>query len=176
MTASKDYPIDFIKRTQEILTDYYQDFQSKDREVTFLLNCLLGLIITIAESEKRKERIFKGNIDDSFLLLIPDKIGFIHSNKLAMEFTKENLTEVMEVTVMIGHKNDLKEKKKSWFLNKIRNSIAHQNIEAINNEDEKWIGVRLWNINYDNKKDFEIIFTIEELKKFAIELSKKYLL
>jgi len=171
MTEIKNYPIDFIKRTQEILLEHYQHFEDKDREVTFLLNCLLGLIITIAENKKREETIFKGNIDEQFLSLIPDRVGFIDSKKLNIDLTEKDLTEV---TINVGHKNDLKKKAKSWFLNKIRNGIAHQNIEQIN-EDEKWIGVRLWNIDYDRKKNFEIIFTIEELKKLAIELSRKYL-
>jgi len=175
MGASKNYEIDFITRTREILTKYYPDFQDKGREVTFLLNCLLGLIITtVAESKKKgKGAIFKVEIDESFLLLIPDKIGFINSNKLvidSMDFIDRN---EMEVRVPIGHKNDLKKMTKLWFLEKIRNGIAHQNIKSIN-ENESWIGIMLWNENH-NKKDFEIIFTIDELKNLAIEISKKYL-
>ena len=62
---------------------------------------------------------------------------------------------------------------KRWFIRKLRNCIAHQNIYGIN-KDSKWIGVRLWNIN-NSKKDFEIVFTIDELKNYVIELAKNYL-
>lgn len=68
----------------------------------------------------------------------------------------------------------IRRKNKFWLIKKIRNGIAHQNIKGIN-ENDKWIGVRLWNNTNTFKKDFEIIFTIEELKSLAIALSDKYL-
>lgn len=171
MTATNNYRIDFVKRTKEILEGNFQFFEEKDREVTFLLNCLLGLIVTISENEKRKEKVFKGNIDTDFLTLIPDKIGFVERRQVDDDLTNPDLTEL---NVKVGHKYDLKKKSKLWLINKIRNGIAHQNIEGINAND-KWTGVRLWNSNNDSRKDFEIIFVIEELKRFAIALSDKYL-
>ncbi len=170
MTAIKNYKIDFIKRTKEILEGNYQYFQNKDREVTFLLNCLLGLIIAISENEKKKRTVFKENIDDSFIEFIPDKIGFLDSQKFDKDLTNKNLTEL---NLKIGHRNDLKGKNKLWFINKLRNGIAHQNIEEVN-KNGVWTGVRLWNLN-NSRKDFEIVFTIEELKKIAIKLSDMYL-
>lgn len=171
MSAISNYRIDFIQRTREILETDYQIFEDKDREVTFFLNCLLGLIVTISENEKREKKVFKDNIDSDFLTLIPDKVGFVESNRVDDDLTNTNLTEL---NVKVGHKNDLKGKSQLWFINKIRNGIAHQNIKGIN-EGKKWIGVLLWNTNNASKKDFEIIFTIEELKDLAIALSKKYL-
>ena len=171
MSAIINYRIDFIQRTREILEANYQSFEDKDREVTFFLNCLLGLIVTISENEKRGKKVFKDNIDSDFLTLIPDKVGFVESNRVDDDLTSTDLTEL---NVKVGHKNDLKGKSQLWFIKKIRNGIAHQNIKGIN-EDEKWIGVRLWNTNNASKKDFEIIFTIEELKSLAIALSDKYL-
>lgn len=171
MSEIKHYRIDIIKRTKEILEKNFQNFEEKDREVTFLLNCLLGLIVAISENEKKKEKVFKGKIDVDFLDLIPDKIGFVERNQADDDLTNTDLTEL---NVKVGHKNDLKTKSKLWLINKIRNGVAHQNIEGIN-EDKKWIGVRLWNTNNDSKKDFEIVFNVEELKKFAIALSDEYL-
>lgn len=171
MTAIKNYRIDFIKRTKEILEENFQSFEEKDREVTFLLNCLLGLIVTISENEKTEKKVFKDNIDNDFITLVPDKIGFVKRNRVDVDLTHVDLTEL---NVKVGHKEDLKRKNKFWLIKKIRNGIAHQNIEGIN-ENDKWIGVRLWNNTNTFKKDFEIIFTIEELKSFAIALSDKYL-
>lgn len=170
MTAIKNYKLDFIKRTKEILERKYQDFENEDREVTFLLNCLLGLIITISENEKKKQTVFIGNIDESFMKLIPNKIGFIDNHKFDKDFTNSDLTEL---NLKIGHKADLKGKDKLWFIKKLRNGIAHQNIQGVN-ENNIWTGVRLWNSN-NSRKDFEIVFTIEELENLAIKLSDIYL-
>jgi len=169
MTELKNYKIDFIKRTNEILEDNFESFREKDREITLLLNCLLGLIVTISENEKKEKKVFKNNIDDCFLALIPDKLGFIVNKKVETDLISEqNAT----LTVSIGHKKDLKGRSQLWFINKIRNCIAHQNIEAIN-DDGKWVGVRLWNTK-NSTKDFEIIFTVKELKSFATTLSERY--
>lgn len=170
MTAIEKYKIDIVKRTKEILDENYKSFEEKDREVTLLLNCLLGLIVAISENEKRKKKVFKDNIDDYFLSLIPDKVGFVESNRVGDDLTDAN---IKQLNVKVGHKEDLKGKSQLWFINRIRNGIAHQNIEGIN-ENDKWIGVRLWNTNA-SIKDFEIIFTIEELKNLATTLSGKYL-
>jgi hypothetical protein len=171
MGAIKNYKIDFIKRTKEILEENFQNFEEKDREVTFLLNCLLGLIVTISENEKTEKKVFKDNIDNDFLTMIPNKIGYVKRDRVDDDLTNVDLTEL---SVKVGHKKNLKGKNKLWLINKIRNGIAHQNIEGIN-ENDRWIGVRLWNNTSASKKDFEIIFTIEELKNLAIALSDKYL-
>lgn len=168
------YPIEFVQRTYEILEKEYDYIKEKeDREVTFLMNCLLGLIVTVSEEENRKSNVFNGNIDDDFLALVPQKIGFL---KMTHVDTDTDLTNmgVTEWNVPVGHWNDLKKIKKSWLLKKIRNGIAHQHIDGVN-ENGRWVGVRLWNEPVNNVKDFEIIFTIEQLRNFAIKISKKYL-
>lgn len=170
MSAINNYKIEFVKRTKEILEENFQSFTDKDREATFLLNCLLGLIVTISENEKKKQKVFKSTIDNDFLALIPDKIGFIKKNQSETDLTENTLPHLC---VHVGHKNDLIGISQLWLINKIRNGIAHQNIEGVN-ENNIWVGIRLWNTN-DSKKDFEIIFTIEELKNFALALSTKYL-
>ncbi|MDX9694537.1 MAG: HEPN family nuclease [Bacteroidales bacterium] len=164
------YKIDIIKRTFEILNDHYPHFKDKDREVTFLMNCLLGLIVAIFENEKMKRTILKGNIDEQFLSLIPNKIGFLNSRDISENLTSQDLTQI---SLNVHHKDNLSKKDKYWFVNKIRNSIAHQNIEGIN-ENGIWVGVRMWN-SYNNKKDFEIVFQVDELKKFASELASLFI-
>ena len=165
-----NYKIEIIKRTKEILENDYPTYQEKDREVTFLMNCLLGLIIAISENEKKIRTVLKGNIDDDFLSLIPEKIGFMDSKKIKDDLTNSDLTQI---SINVQHKDNLTSKDKFWFVNKIRNAIAHQNIYGIN-ENQKWVGVRLWNMNND-KKDFEVIFQIDELKNFALKLAEMYL-
>lgn len=170
MGAIENYPIDIIKRTKEILEDskLHAVLKKEDREVAFLLNCLLGLIVAISENEKRKSEVFKGNIDDDFLKLIPQKVGFIKKDNNKYDLTKEK-----QINLYIGHRGDLKQKTKQWFINKIRNSIAHQNIDGVSVKGE-WTGVCLSNI-YSSRKDFEIIFSVEELRNFALKLSTIYL-
>jgi hypothetical protein len=159
MSEIENYRIDIVKRTNEILVDYYPVFQENDREVTFLMNCLLGIIIAITETEKDSRNYLRGNIDDDFIKFIPEKIGFILSKNIKEDLTTCDLTEI---NINVGHKLNLIGRDKFWLLTRIRNCIAHQNIFGIN-ENKKWIGVRLWNMN-NSKKDFEIVFTIDELK------------
>jgi HEPN pEK499 p136 len=167
----ENYKIEFVQRTREILETDFIHFKSKDREATFLLNCLLGLVVLISENEKLTKTVFKGRIDQDFLSFIPEKIGFAQKNiESSVDLTE---TERSQFAISVGHKPELLTKDKLWFINKIRNGIAHQNIEAINQE-KTWIGIRLWN-EYQSKRDFEIIFTMEELKNFAISLADKYL-
>jgi hypothetical protein len=113
---------------------------------------------------------FKGKIDDVFLCNLPEKIGFTIKSSNKVNLSDSDLTKI---ETKVGHKNDLKNYTKLWFVNKLRNGIAHQNIEGIN-EDEVWIGLKLWNTNND-LIDFEIIFTIEELKKLALKIADDYL-
>ena len=167
------YPIEFIERTKEILQKDFHYFEEKNKEVTFLMNCLLGLIVTVSEEENRKLEVFKGKIDDDFLDLVPKKIGFVEGTQMDDNF---DLTDnsVTELNLPVGHWDDLKKKDKFWFLNKIRTAIAHQNIKGVN-ENEKWVGVSLYNETNSKLKDFQITFTIENLRKFANEISEKYL-
>lgn len=170
----EDYPIGFIRRTKEILEKNYPHFEENDREVTFLLNCLLGLIVAVREAEvKSKVKVFDGNIDDDFLALVPETIGFVKTtdNDIGKDLTESN---VNRVDFPVSHKKDLGNQTKPWLLKMIRHGIAHQNLLPINNDGE-WVGVRLWNEPVRKVKDFEIVFMIEELKKFAIGLSSKYL-
>lgn len=170
MSAIKNYKIDFVSRTKELLNDNFADFKTKDKEVTFLLNCLLGLIVNVSENEKKSKLTFKGKIDADFISQLPDKVGFIIKKQHSEDLTDER---VKKIEIKIGHKSDLKSQDKFWFINKLRNGIAHQNIEGIN-EGDKWVGVRIWN-TYNEERDFEIIFTIDQLKNLAIKIADDYL-
>lgn len=171
MSAIGYYPIDFVKRTKDLVLKNFDKFKDEDSEVTFLLNCLLGLIVSVSENEKKSNKTFKGKIDDDFLLNLPDKIGFIINNSNDNEISNTNL---FEINTKIGHKDDLKTRTKLWFINILRNCIAHQNIQAIN-DDTKWVGLKLFNTNNSDVKDFEIIFTIQELKDLSIKIAEEYL-
>jgi hypothetical protein len=60
------------------------------------------------------------------------------------------------------------------FLKSLRNGVAHQNIEPIN-EDGKWTGVRIWNLSHPEKvKDFEASFNYKQLKNLSLFLAQKY--
>jgi hypothetical protein len=160
---------DFIKRTKEILDQEYDYFkENKDREVTFLLNCLLGTIVAVTES---KDKNLESKIDDEFLKLLPDEIGFIKTKNQGLYNISNTSTNSIEFIVC--HKDNLKEKRKSWLLKKIRNGIAHLNIKWENEMGECKV-IRLWNEPVPNIKDFEIVFTIQKLRNFAVELSKMF--
>jgi len=170
MTAISNYKIDIIPRTKEILEAYYPHFNDNNREVTFLMNCLLGIIVAISENENSNRKNFGDLIDEEFLSYIPQKIGYINSKNIAADLTNMDLTEI---GFNVQHKENLVSKSKYWLINKLRNGIAHQNIEEVNN-DLNWVGVRISNLHF-GKKDFEIIFQIEELKQFSIYIANKFI-
>jgi hypothetical protein len=166
----KNYKIDFVERTREVFLNDFDYFKSKGREVTFLLNFLLGLIVTVNEV-KGKNKAKKGKIED-LSEYIPDKIGFLKKG-----FEKNHLKDslINSIEIQIGHKDDISlQFDKQDFLLKIRNGIAHQHIEGIS-RDGIWEKIRLWNVKDSKIIDFEIIFTIEELKNLAIKIADDYL-
>jgi len=167
MSSINNYKVEFVQRTKDLLETNFIAFKEKDKEVTFLLNCLLGLILTVSESSK-----FIGILKDDFIDFIPDKFGFLvkghtQNNDLANCLIKK-------IEIKVGHKAELKNCQKQWLVQKLRNGIAHQNIEAIN-ENNVWKGVKIFNVNNDKVKDFEIIFTIEQLKALAIKIADDYI-
>lgn len=169
---------DFVRKTNEMLRDNWDYLQGKDKEVTFLLNCMLGLIVAIVEDEEiaknKFSQLFKDDFDKCFLKLLPDKIGFIDPKQMDCS----NLVdEGAAVNVVVVHKDALTKKHLHCLLKRIRNGIAHLNIEFENNKEGQIEAIRLWNnpTSYaKNVKDVEIEFTVNELKKLAIELSKRY--
>jgi hypothetical protein len=160
-----NYPKDFVERTKKLINTHYDCIKKTSKlEVTFLINCLLGLIVAVAENGKGKGLIKEKNFLGSI-----EKIGF-----LKKDTTKQNLISSDETTIKVAHKESLGEYKYEWFLTKIRNAIAHQHIEPIN-KDEKWTGVKMWNEPTDGIKDFEIELTNTELKELALKIAEEYL-
>ncbi|SHK16423.1 hypothetical protein SAMN02745216_02992 [Desulfatibacillum alkenivorans DSM 16219] len=172
MTEMHSFSRDFVKRTHEMLVNSYCHFLEKDKEVTFLLNCLLGLIVTVSENPDR-DSPFSGDIDDEFFNVIPNQIGYIQFNELDVG----NLCDTQVTStpgLSVKHKIDLKNNmKKSWFIRKIRHAIAHTNIEPLN-QHGSIVSVRLYNITKSKIKDFEIIFTVDQLRVFALYISDEY--
>ena len=77
-----NYPKEFVERTLNLLDQFYDEARSKELEVTFLLNCLLGLIIAtyeqldLCQGDFFKKRLAEGEISD----FIPNKIAKIDLN------------------------------------------------------------------------------------------------
>lgn len=170
MSVPKDYKKDFPKNTKILFSKYYEKIEKDSGlEVTFLMNCLLGLIVTV--SEKHKEELknikiscFDENLPESFELSSSDESSeLIHRNK--------------------GYYNRLYA---SRFIRKLRNGISHQHITPLPEIDEddseqKWEKIKIEdfyikkNKNGDvinEIKNFEIILTIEQLKHLAIAISE----
>jgi len=180
---NENFDKEFISRTIKIVEKLFDAAKREEYEVTFLLNCLLGLIVTTNEDLEKKEsdffdkRINSEGISD----WIPNKItqlSFKDGYKTISNKLKDvNLTTITEDFVINDFKvfvnKDLHNLSLKKLIRKIRNGIAHKNIEAVN-DLEHWTGVRIWN-NKDNMKDFEIEFTIGELKLFSTEVARNYL-
>ncbi len=153
------YDTEFIKRTQTLINGYHEKYT-----ITLLLNCLLGLIILPNEFKGRKGRKFTFLNQD--IQSIKEIQGIISKNNFLFNPTKKKKGD--------GYVSDKKSLKN--FLKKIRNGIAHQQIEPIN-ENGEWKGVRIKDINDFNNKnlELEIEFTIKELRDFAFFISTKYI-
>ena len=161
MTEIKNYKLDFIARTLELLNENFESFKERDKETTFLLNCLLGLIVLTCENEKEKCSAFNGKIDNRFVNVIPQKVRFLANAK---HLFPQDILNKDTFSINVSNHSQLKKMDKIWFLKMIRNGISHQNIDVLN-ADGTWVGIKLWNINPTlDVKDFEIEFKIQELK------------
>jgi len=176
MSESVNYPIDIVERTKFLLTNENQAF-SGDFEVTFLMNCLLGILVAANEFDSRNGKKFQNmHFHASLLENIPETLRFIGVNGIIKRVSVEN----DNISWQIFNKNNLSTEtektdyKLGWFLNKLRNGIAHQHIEAINTEG-KWIGVKLWNENDKTGIDFIIEFSVLSLKKLTLCIADIYL-
>jgi hypothetical protein len=189
MSSIKYYKIEFVERTLKLLERTFEDIKKEQGlEVTFLMNCLLGLIVTVAENEQSKN-LFNGYINDNFADKIPKTVWHLYKdgNRNSREKNDSEALQGKDNTEPylinksydygIKRKDDLKRDTKytkQHFLTKLRNAIAHQHVIAKDNEG-KWVGVRMWNENEGGLIDFEIEFTIAELKDFAIYIADIYI-
>ncbi len=159
--SKEKYDTEFIKRTQTLIKDYQH--RNGVYTTTLLLNCLLGLIILPNEFKERKGRKF--NFLNQEIQNIAEIQGIISKKGFLFNPTTKKKGQY------VSDKKSLKN-----FLKKIRNGTAHQRIEPIN-ENGKWKGIKIEDINDANNKNLElkIELTIKELRDFAFFISTKYI-
>jgi hypothetical protein len=157
--SSTKFDKEFIDRTYALILQY-----DGDKEFTLLINCLLGLIIFPIERYK----------------------------KLNLDFLDHNLSDINAINSCIINSNnfvfnpthyDLKSKqfvcsKKSLyiFFTKIRNCLAHfGSVEPIN-ENGKWKGITIIDINKNNNNNIELSLTLKynEVRIIAEYIKSEY--
>lgn len=145
MPMMRKFEKDFVERTIEVIEQYEK--RKDDHEVTFLLNCLMGLVSFPIENKKDEK------------------------SQLSKDFRKKCVEKFYEIDgeIIIGNDLDV-----DYFFRKIRNAICHFNIELEENPYGDIANITLWNI-YNKKKDFEIKFSVEQLRDFAKFIAEQYL-
>jgi len=157
MGAVNNYSTEFPKRTLKLLKSFQDKKIDYKLNVTFLMNCLLGLIVTAVENSERRQLIV-GNVDDELLNLFPENVE--------LKIGNQNLLALPKAV--------LKTRGKLSILKKIRNSIAHQHVEP-DNRNNNWVGVTLWNITPQGEIDFRIELTTVQLNSLANYITNNYL-
>lgn len=180
-----EYPKEFVERTLRLIKECYSDAKTKELEVTFLLNCLLGLIVATHENIENSEYFISTRLTDPEVnKYIPKAIAKVNLKEINTSI-KEIINQKSLVTqlddriefnntINIEKYSQLKNMTLKQFVRNLRNGIAHQNLMATS-DNEHWKGVRIWNHNSDGIKDFEVEFTISELKKFAVFVGEKFI-
>ncbi|MCF6269498.1 MAG: hypothetical protein L3J41_07300 [Melioribacteraceae bacterium] len=150
MAESKNFNIDFVRRTRDILESY-----KGEHSFSNLINCSLGLIILPYE-KRRKSPVLNKNISEI------DSLPF---------FT---ILDFNPIKTIIKDRISYYPKTLGVFLRKTRNGLAHQNIHPINSDGI--LQKILITNKYKNYTDLKVEFTENELKKFALFISELYLL
>ncbi len=117
----KNFDIDFVERTKEIVTEY-----QGERDVSNLINCTLGLLILPYEN-------IKNTIGDAFW---QDNIANVK------ELSDVNIKRFDPIRKIKREKITFYPRTVKVFLQKIRNGLAHQNIQAIN-DGGKFTGITI---------------------------------
>lgn len=157
MGAVNNYSTEFPRRTLKLLESFQAKKIDYNLNVTFLMNCLLGMIVTAVENSERRQLI-TGNVDDEMLSFLPDNVELKIGNQ----------------DLQVHPKSILKTRGKLSTLKKVRNSIAHQHVEP-HNRNNNWVGVTLWNVNPQNEIDFRIELTTAQLNSLANYITRHYL-
>jgi len=175
----KNYNKDFVQNTIYVLNKNFESIKKQNLEVTFLINCLTGLIITTHEKiGTTKNTVFNMNLEElPNYNKLPSKRAYLNYNKgmtkLKDQLSKHNLLDLIGNLTIDFDISDCSDMRLIEFLNKIRNGIAHQHIEPIDHNGQ-WEGIKFWNIK-DKVNNFDTIFTVEELKDLSIFIAEKYL-
>jgi len=194
MAKLTNYPKEFVERTIRLFDEMEETAKQNDLEVTFLSNCLLGLIVSIIEHLNKLEKteynksLFNVKLQNEEIAhLIPERIKAISGKEIQkkikqkfnniefLKFADKPKFSIQNIEIHYTINSNLRNNTLEWLIKKIRNGIAHQHIHPIN-RDGKWKGIRIWNINSDGFKDFAIEFKANELKLFSIEIANRFLL
>lgn len=150
-----------IRETKQILFEFDE---TDDRYFTILLNSLLSLIVLPTEKLKRRpmEKVFGASfaVFQNVTGIVPKVFNPIKKfDKAKGDFVRGNNTP-------------------QWFVNKLRNGIAHQHIEFIDTDADTKI--RIFNVfpTEEAKKreiDFDIVLSAPELKSLALFIADCYL-
>jgi hypothetical protein len=155
-----NFPIDMVKRTKANLARYKGEF-----EVTNLINCTLGLIILPYEKDIRDRQLphpWNTNLNE-----VPNLPNCqIHRFEPIRRIERDGTRKYYEKTLQV-------------FLKKIRNGLAHQNIEPVN-ENRHFLGVVIKNYFDDSARkkgdpDLHVQFSAKELEQFALFIADEYL-
>ena len=148
------YEIEFVQRTKEILQSYQGEYK-----LCNAINCVLGLIILPNEIIKeRPNPYWDTNISDI------QELGLLQIRKFEpIRSIRNGITNYYPKSLKV-------------FLRKIRNGLAHQNIEPVN-KNGVFCGVIIRNYYTDAKKtqDLEVEFNRRELEEFALFIADEYL-
>ncbi len=151
------FEIQFVERTRELLLRYQGPY-----DMSNLLNCTLGLIILPYETMRGRPLL---PFWDEELNKVPN----------LPPFTLTTFEPIREI--------DKKSKKIKYYrktlkvlLQKIRNGLAHQEIEPVNRHG-KFDGVIIRNYYGETRRhmDLQIQFSQHELQAFALFIADQYL-
>jgi hypothetical protein len=150
------FDTEFIIRTQKLIKEYKGTYN-----ITLLLNCLLGLIVVPSEFYNRKNQtFFKKPITD-----------YQEINGLTEEMLFNPTKRDRKNNGFVQDQRTL-----NVFVKKIRNGIAHQRIECVEQRG-KWTKVIIRDFNMANGQnvELELTWSIKQLKKFSIFISNEYI-
>jgi hypothetical protein len=152
LTEIAKFETEFVKRTKILLETYIGDFGLSNA-----INCTLGLIILPNEMLGRSRNpIWNLSVAD-----IPE-----------LNYLRIQTFEPIKKKIKNGEERHYPLTLR-FLLKKIRNGLAHQNIEPVNT-DGLFTGIVIRNY-YFGTLDLEIEFDEKELKDFAFFIAEKYL-
>lgn len=141
------FDVELITRTKQLLNTYKGQYKN-----TLLMNSLLSLIVLPQQYNARQRNL---------------------------SFMNQDLTNIREIDFILNspnfhfdrrkYNNDLKN-----LMNRIRNGIAHQNIQVIG-KDNKWATIIIEDQDKSGHIGLHLELKIEELKKFAIYIADEYI-
>lgn len=155
MSGIAHYEREFVERTRQILKTYKGKYKLSNA-----INCTLGLIVLPNEMLNA----FPNPIWDTPIVNIND-LNYLQVRRFEpIRKKKKNLPVYYPKTLKI-------------LLKKIRNGLAHQTIEPVNNAHGLFTGIIIRNYFSEgaNDLDLEIEFNRKELENFALFIAGKYL-